>query len=51
MKDNIKDIKIHYFCKRMQSNEYKKQIDKLKDGEAIIHVDYSEIKEISNRMK
>ena len=42
MKDNIKDIKMHYFCKRTQSNEYKKQIDELKDGEAIIHVDYSE---------
>ena len=42
MKDNIKDIKMHYFHKRTQSNEYKKQIDELNDGEAIIHVDYSE---------
>ena len=42
MKDNIKDIKMHYFHKRMQSNEYKKQIDELNDGEGIIHVDYLE---------
>ena len=42
MKDNIKDIKMHYFCKRTQSNKYKKQTDELKDGEAIIHVDYPE---------
>ena len=42
MKDNIMDIKMHYFCKRRQSNEYKKQIDELKDGEAIIYVEYSE---------
>ena len=42
MKDNTKDIKMHYFCKRTQSNKYKKQINELKDGVAIIHVDYSE---------
>ena len=34
MKDNIKDIKMHYFGKRTQSNEYKKQINKLKDGDS-----------------
>ena len=42
MKDNIKDIKMHYFHKRMESNEYKKQINELNDGEAIIQVDYLE---------
>ena len=42
MKDNTKDIKMYYFCKRTQSNKYKKQINELKDGVAIIHVDYSE---------
>ena len=42
MMDNIKDIKMHYFCKRTQNNKYKKQIDESKDGEAIIHVEYSE---------
>ena len=42
MKDNSKDIKMHYFCKRTQSNKYKRQINELKDGVAIIHVNYSE---------
>ena len=42
MKDNTKDIKMYYFCKRTQSNKYKKQINELKDRVAIIHVDYSE---------
>ena len=32
---------MHYFHKKTQSNKYKKQIDELKDGEAIIQVDYS----------
>ena len=41
MKDNIKVIKMHYFHKRMKSNKYKKQIDELRDEEAMIHVDYS----------
>ena len=41
MKDNIKDIKMHYYHKRTQNNEQKKQIE-VKDGEAIIHTDYSE---------
>ena len=38
----LKDIKMHYFRKRTQSNEYKKQINELKEGQAVIHVDYSE---------
>ena len=42
MKGNIKGIKMYYFHERTQSSKYKKQIDELKDGEAIVHVDYSE---------
>ena len=33
MMDNIKGIEMHCFRKRTQNNEYKKQIDKLKDRE------------------
>ena len=38
----IQDIKMHYYRKRTQSKEYKKQIEEIKEGEAIIHVDFSE---------
>ena len=38
----IQDIKMHYYRKTTQSKEYKKQIEEIKEGEAIIHVDFSE---------
>ena len=33
---------MYYYRKRKQSKEYKKQIEEIKEGEAIIHVDFSE---------
>ena len=38
----IQTIKMYYYRKRTQSKEYKKQIEEIKEGEAIIHVDFSE---------
>ena len=38
----IQDIKMHYYRKRTQSREYKKQIEEIKEEEAINHVDFTE---------
>ena len=42
---------LHYFTKRTQSKEYNAQIEALKPGEVIIHVDYSENYRQQNEIK
>ena len=42
LESGVQDIKMHYYRKWTQSKEYKKQIEEIKEGEAIIHVDFSE---------
>ena len=37
----IQDIKMHYYRKRTQTKEYKKQIEEMKEGEAITHDEFS----------
>ena len=41
-KNNISNLKHHYYNKRVQSAKYKHMIDNLEEGEILVHVDYSE---------
>lgn len=40
--EQIMYIRGHYYRKRVQAKEYVRQIENLKEGEVLIHVDYSE---------
>ena len=42
LNEQIDYVKVHYYWKRIQDATFREHIKGLKDGELVIHVDYSE---------
>ena len=42
LNEQIDFVKVHYYWKRIQDATFREHIKGLKDGELVIHVDYSE---------
>ena len=42
LNEQIHYVKVHYYRKRIEDTTYREQINRLKDEELVIYVDYTE---------